>query len=105
MTTAISARSREYLRPDRLNGTSLNPPGSLAGNSRPEPAAVRSEVKRFVLPNGLRLLVREDARLPLVSIYAAFRGGLLAETPENNGITQLLSRTILKGTKSRTWLN
>ena len=103
VTTADLKRvAREYLRPDRLNVTSLNPPGSLAGNNRPEPAAVRSEVKRFVLPNGLRLLVREDARLPLVSIYAAFRGGLLAETPENNGITRLLSRTILKGTKSRT---
>jgi zinc protease len=103
VTTADLKRvAREYLRPDRLNVTSVNPPGSLAGNKRPEPAAVRSEVKRFVLPNGLRLLVREDARLPLVSIYAAFRGGLLAETPENNGITRLLSRTILKGTKSRT---
>ncbi|MGB8464669.1 MAG: pitrilysin family protein [Terrimicrobiaceae bacterium] len=94
--------AREYLRPDRLNVTSINPPGSLVGNRRLEPETVRSEVQRFVLPNGLRLLVREDARLPLVSIYSTFRGGLLAETPENNGITRLLSRTILKGTKNRT---
>ena len=67
--------AREYLRSDRLNVTSLNPPGSLAGKNGPETEAVRSEVKKFVLPNGLRLLVCEDARLPLVSIYAAFRGG------------------------------
>ena len=104
VTTADLKRvAREYLRSDRLNVTSLNPPGSLVGKNRSEPEAVRSEVKRFVLSNGLRLLVREDARLPLVSIYATFRGGLLAETPQNNGITRLLSRTILKGTKNRTF--
>ena len=103
VTTADLKRvAREYLRPDRLNVTSINPPGSLVGDRRLEPETVRSEVQRFVLPNGLRLLVREDARLPLVSIYSTFRGGLLAETPENNGITRLLSRTILKGTKNRT---
>ena len=103
VTTADLKRvAREYLRSNRLNVTSLNPPGSLAGKNIPQPEAIRSEVKRFVLPNGLRLLVCEDARLPLVSIHAAFRGGLLAETPENNGITRLLSRTILKGTKNRT---
>ncbi len=49
----------------------------------------------------MRLLVREDARLPLVSIYASFRGGLLAETPETNGLTKLLSRTMIKGTKTQ----
>ncbi|HEY5705708.1 MAG TPA: pitrilysin family protein [Terrimicrobiaceae bacterium] len=103
VTTAdIKRVAREYLRSNRLSVTSLNPPGSLVGVNRAGSEAIASEVKRFVLPNGLRLLVREDGRLPLVSIYAAFRGGLLAETPENNGITRLLSRTILKGTKSRT---
>jgi zinc protease len=103
VTTADLKRvAREYLRSNRLNVTSINPPGSLVGERRSGPEAVRSDVQRFVLPNGLRLLVREDARLPLVSIYSTFRGGLLAETPENNGITRLLSRTILKGTKSRT---
>jgi zinc protease len=35
-------------------------------------------------------------------MYAAFRGGLLAEKPEINGITRLLSRALLKGTKNRT---
>ncbi|MDP9292272.1 MAG: insulinase family protein, partial [Verrucomicrobiota bacterium] len=48
------------------------------------------------------LLVREDARLPLVAMSAVFKAGLLAETPENNGLTKLFSRVILKGTKSRT---
>src|SRR2546423_10843020 len=33
---------------------------------------------------------------------AVFRGGLLAETPETNGITRLMAKTLLKGTKTRT---
>jgi zinc protease len=102
VTTADLRRvAREYLRADRLNVTSLNPSGTLAGKDGTAPEVVRSEVKKFVLANGLRLLVREDHRLPLVSMYAAFRGGLLAEKSETNGITRLLSRTLLKGTKER----
>ncbi|MEO6053514.1 MAG: pitrilysin family protein, partial [Chthoniobacterales bacterium] len=31
-----------------------------------------------------------------------FRGGVLAETPSNNGITSLMARTLLKGTQTRT---
>jgi len=48
------------------------------------------------------LLVREDPRLPLVAIGAVFRGGLLAETPQDNGITRLMAKVLLKGTKTRT---
>ena len=44
----------------------------------------------------------EWERLPLISMTAVFRGGLLAETQKNNGITRLMARTLLKGTKTRT---
>lgn len=82
--------------------TSLNPEGSLAKTMRVEVAQAAGEVQRFELPNGLRLLVREDARLPLVSMAASFKAGLLAETAETNGITRLLAKTLLKGTPTRT---
>ncbi len=98
----IQRVARQYLREDRVNVTSLNPIGSLSLKSDKDKNAANSEVKKFVLPNGLRLLVREDARLPLVSIYSTFRGGLLAETPKDNGVTKLMARTMLKGTKTRT---
>lgn len=102
VTTADLQRvARQYLRDDCLNVTSLNPPGTLDRTTKESAAAEKSEVKKFELSNGLRLLVREDARLPLVSIYATFRGGLLAEKPETNGVTKLLSRTMLKGTQTR----
>src|SRR5439155_1050084 len=60
------------------------------------------EIQKFELSNGLRLLVREDPRLPIVAMGAVFRGGLLAETPQTNGITRLMAKVLLKGTKTRT---
>jgi zinc protease len=58
-------------------------------------------VQKFTLPNGLRLLVKEDHRLPFVEFRAAFKGGVLAETPANNGITLMLGKMLLQGTQKR----
>lgn len=98
----IKRVAREYLRADRINSTSLNPPGSLAKKESTEEAVKAPEIQKFTLSNGLRLLVREDPRLPLVSMNAVFRGGLLGETKETNGITSLFARSLLKGTTTRT---
>jgi zinc protease len=92
----------KYLTDDNLTAVSLNPKGSLAEKDEAKRPVAAGEIQKFELSNGLRLLVREDGRLPLVSMTAVFRGGLLAETPQNNGITRLMSRTLLKGTKTRT---
>jgi zinc protease len=92
----------KYLTDDNLTAVSLNPKGSLAEKDEAKRPVAAGEIQKFELSNGLRLLIREDARLPLVSMTAVFRGGLLAETPQNNGITRLMSRTLLKGTKTRT---
>lgn len=91
-----------YCTDAKLTVTSLNPVGSLTASSEKAAVAVTSEIQKFELSNGLRLLVREDPRLPLVSIGASFKSGLLVETPENNGIGRLLSRVLLKGTRTRT---
>jgi zinc protease len=91
-----------YLTENNLTVISLNPKGSLAGKAEGAKAVAAGEIQKFDLSNGLRLLVREDPRLPLVAIGAVFRGGLLAETPQDNGITRLMAKVLLKGTKTRT---
>jgi zinc protease len=91
-----------YLTENNLTVVSLNPKGSLAGKAEGAKAVAAGEIQKFDLSNGLRLLVREDPRLPLVAIGAVFRGGLLAETPQDNGITRLMAKVLLKGTKTRT---
>jgi len=92
----------KYLVDQNLTVTSLNPKGSLAGKEETAKPVAAGAVQKFELSNGLRLLVREDPRLPLVSMSAVFRSGLLAETSQTNGITRLTSRVLLKGTKTRT---
>jgi zinc protease len=102
--TAADVRTAldRYCRSSNVITCSLNPIGSLKTTRRTAEHAVAGEIQRFVLPNGLRLLVREDPRVPLVSIAATFRAGLLTETPETNGITRLCAKALLKGTPTRT---
>jgi zinc protease len=92
----------KYLVDDNLTIVSLNPKAAVAVASQSVAAIVAGEIQKIELSNGLRLLVREDPRLPLVSMAAVFRGGLLAETHEINGITRLMAKVLLKGTKTRT---
>src|SRR5205807_8806648 len=91
-----------YLTSDNLTVVSLNPRGSLVAKAEGAKVATATEIQKFELSNGLRLLVREDARLPLVAMGAVFRSGLLAETPQTNGITRLMAKALLKGTTTRT---
>src|SRR5947208_3068571 len=93
--------AKTYLTENNLTVVSLNPRGSLRGKAEPVKPVAAGEIQKFELSNGLRLLVREDHRLPLVGIGAVFRGGLLAETPQDNGITRLMAKVLLKGTKTR----
>ena len=94
--------ARKYLTGSKVTITSLNPRGSLATTAQTAAAAGARHIEKFTLPNGLRVLVCEDRKLPLVNLVAVFRGGLLAETKETNGITALGARTLIKGTARRT---
>ena len=91
-----------YFTDNNLTITSLNPPGTLPKPSATTAAKAEIVIKKFVLPNGIRLLVREDPKLPLVDVHAILKGGVIAETSENNGLTKLTARMLLKGTKTRT---
>jgi zinc protease len=98
----VTRVAQEYLTDDNLTVVSLNPKRSLAQKNGVVRRLAAEEIQKFELPNGLRVLVREDRRLPIIAMSAVFRSGLLAETPEVNGITRLTAKTLLKGTKTRT---
>lgn len=101
-TDDIVRVARLYLGGDQVTVSTLDPAGATELTPGAEMPRAAGEIQRFELSNGLRLLVREDARLPLVYLDAVFRGGLLAETRADNGLTRLFSRCLLKGTASRT---
>ncbi len=62
---------------------------------------ISQDVQRYVLDNGLTLLVRENKELPLVSIKAVFKGGLRAEDESSNGLCNLVAKMLDKGTESK----
>jgi len=93
--------ARHYLTAENCTLCAL-----LPNNTSPKISAAIEKntdhpVQKFTLPNGLRLLVKEDHRLPFVEFRAAFKGGVLAETPANNGITLMLGKMLLQGTQKR----
>jgi zinc protease len=98
----IKRVAADYLTNENLTVVSLNPKGSPLPKAEAAKPISAGEVQKFELSSGLRLLVREDARLPLVAMGAIFRSGLLAETPQTNGITRLMAKALLKGTTTRT---
>ena len=93
--------AREYLTVENRTLYALLPNGTTPKISTAVETNIDSPIQKFELPNGLRLLVKENHRLPFVEFRAAFQGGVLAETAENNGITQMLAKMLLKGTKTR----
>ena len=93
--------AREYLTAENRTLYALLPNGASPPSSAVAAASPEQAIQKFTLANGLRLLVKADHRLPFVELRAVFQGGVLAESAANNGITQLLSRLIVKGTRTR----
>jgi predicted Zn-dependent peptidase len=71
---------------------------SLAASAQ----AQEPSVSRQVLPNGLTVLVREDAAAGVVAMSLQVRAGSRFESPTTTGITNFLHRTMLRGTSKRT---
>lgn len=93
--------AQEYLTEDNMTLYALLPEGSVSKVEDEAVIAATGDVKKVILDNGLRLLIKEDHRLPFVQFRMVFQGGVLAESPANNGATALMTNLLLKGTKSR----
>jgi zinc protease len=93
--------AREYLTPENRTLYALLPTGAAPKPAIEDETSRDQPVQKFTLANGLRLLVKEDHRLPFVEFRAVFQGGVLAETVANNGVTQLTGKMLLKGTARR----
>lgn len=94
--------ARQYLTTENCTRYALLPQGTAPVRPAVAASAAENAVQPVKLANGLRLLLKEDHRLPFVEFRLVLRGGVLAETPANNGVTQLLSRMLMQGTASRT---
>ncbi|MBN8248395.1 MAG: insulinase family protein, partial [Verrucomicrobia bacterium] len=94
--------AQEYLADTNRTTVALLPRGAAPATEIVAAAGTDHPVHKFTLANGLRLLVKEDHRLPFVEFRAALGGGVLSETPADSGVTALMSKLLVKGTTRRT---
>jgi zinc protease len=93
---------RAYLRHERLNSISLNPlettataAAAVAGQSS------RPDFSEVTLPNGARLLLQPDRRLPNLHLRLAVTGGPLFEEAGQRGSSSLLATMLTKDAGKR----
>jgi zinc protease len=98
----ISYVAGKYLNKENMTNVLLVPHDikRMDKKARAAPEARRSVTKK-ILRNGIRVLITEDKTLPLVSVRVCFKGGLRTENEQNNGISNLTARMLLKGTGGR----
>jgi zinc protease len=99
---ALQRAACQYLTPANRTLYALLPAGAAPKAAESAQVSVEAATQKIVFPNGLRLLVKEDHRLPFVEMRAVFQAGVLVETGSNNGLTQLASKMLLQGTRKRT---
>jgi len=101
-TAEVQRVARHYLTAENRTLYALLPDGAAPKAKANIETSTDHAIQKMVLPNGLKLLVKEDSRLPFVEFRAVFQGGVLAETAEDNGTTTLLAKLLIKGTTTRT---
>src|ERR1700752_3109243 len=68
----------------------------------PQPALQIPDVKASRLENGLTVWLVAQPGLPKISFSIAVLGGLASDPANRPGLSELLSRTLTEGTKTRT---
>jgi len=94
--------AQEYLSETNRTTVALLPRGTTPPKETVAAAGTDHPVRKFTLANGLRLLVKEDHRLPFVEFRAVLGGGVLTESAADSGVTALMSKLLVKGTARRT---
>ena len=96
----IVAVANKYFVPHRLNTVIIDPLGSAAGkNAGSVETAAESPILKKQFANGLTVLLKRQAALPLVTIQAYIKGGAVADTTETQGLASLTTEMLEKGTK------
>lgn len=93
--------AKKYMIENNRSMFALLPNGTSPVSLSAESQVVRSEIEKWEPGNGMRVLFKQDSRLPFVEIRSVFFGGVLEEDKSNSGITQLMGQGLLKGTQNR----
>jgi zinc protease len=99
---AVRRAAKKYLGENNLSVSYIYPATAESDEEPRAKGSISTRAPQLVeLANGMRLILKEDRRIPKVSLVCSFLGGVRAETEENNGISNLTASLLLKGTKNR----
>ena len=65
---------------------------------------IAGDVNKYVLQNGITVLIKKNDSVPLFAARAAFLGGVRYEDEDTNGVSNFVSRMLTRGTDSRSAL-
>jgi len=97
----VREMARKYLDPE-VFATIAVLPETAKGQAAASKAEGPGPITKVTLDNGLRLLLRRDPSVPIVTMQAFFASGLLSETQDNNGISNMVAQLATRGTQTRT---
>lgn len=106
----IKLMIRKYLIPENLSVVVLGPKDisieeekikQIFSTEHPKVTSSDSEIKKILLDNGIKLIVKSTPGTETISIYTASLGGVRYETEDTSGLTNLLSKVWTRGTKTR----
>ena len=100
----IARVANQYLNAENMTIASLIPKSEENGEEAPRIAEKSGlPIESVTLKNGLKALIKRDGSLPIVHIGVYMKGGLLAESDKDSGISNMTVHMLDKGTslKSR----
>ena len=97
---AVMAAAQRYLQADKQITVVVTPTALPKEEEQNGKKAGESAIRKIVLENGLKVLLKRNPAVPLVNMQLYVLGGLLDETDENSGLTNVMTQLSTKGTKS-----
>ena len=96
----IQRCAKKYLNKENYMSVILEPLSLKKAQSEPK-IEFASKIQEITFENGLRLILKHIPRQPIISLGLYANGGTRWETDQDNGIFNLISALLTKGTKKR----
>ncbi|MCA9399033.1 MAG: insulinase family protein, partial [Candidatus Omnitrophica bacterium] len=93
--------AKKYLKEQSRSVVVLKPKGLSDQKDEVSSAIAVGDMEKYVLDNGLTVLLRVNKRFPLVAVRLSLNGGIRQEAPELNGVSNLTASLWTKGTKKK----
>ncbi|MCP4707966.1 MAG: insulinase family protein, partial [Planctomycetes bacterium] len=95
----VQAMAQKYLLKEKQITLIMASAALEVDETAADDKAVESPIKKIMLDNGMRVLLKRNPSVPLVDMQYYVMGGLLEETGVNNGLASLMAAMSTKGTR------